>query len=138
MSVRWQHFIDHADTKQKPANVTRLSSRRSSAADRQSVKRILLLPLASGDDFEQPNRQALKGVGTEVSNKWYVLEPGRHRGHWPGGATRGPRPCRANSSSCPCMMARAWSSSLQAHNTALVTNGLNVDVYVALSTCMLT
>ena len=39
MSVRWQHFIDHADTKQKPANVTRLSSRRSSAADRQSVKR---------------------------------------------------------------------------------------------------
>ena len=39
MSVRWQHFIDHADTKQKPANVTRLSSRRSSAAERQSVKR---------------------------------------------------------------------------------------------------
>ena len=38
MSVRWQHCIDHADTKQKPANVARLSSGRSSAADRQSVK----------------------------------------------------------------------------------------------------
>ena len=37
--MRWQHCIDHADTKQKPANVARLSSRRSSAADRQSVKR---------------------------------------------------------------------------------------------------
>ena len=44
MSVRWQHFIDHADTKQKPANVTRLSSRRSSAADRQSVKRDYAVP----------------------------------------------------------------------------------------------
>ena len=36
MSVRWQHCIDHAD---KQTEVTRLSSRRSSAADRQSVKR---------------------------------------------------------------------------------------------------
>ena len=39
VSVRWQHCIDHADTKQKPANVARLSSRCSSAADRQAVKR---------------------------------------------------------------------------------------------------
>ena len=39
MSVRWQHCIDHEDTKQKPANVARLTSRRSSAADQQSVKR---------------------------------------------------------------------------------------------------
>ena len=58
MSVRWRHCIDHADTKQKPlmrpdcllgvvpqptdsrlSETTQLSSRRSSAADRHSVKR---------------------------------------------------------------------------------------------------
>ena len=44
VSVRWQHCIDHADTKQKPANVATLSSRRSSAADRQSVKRDYNIP----------------------------------------------------------------------------------------------
>ena len=47
--MRWQHCIDHADTKQKPANVTRLSSRRSSAADRQSVKRDQFCLCAMGD-----------------------------------------------------------------------------------------
>ena len=45
MSIRWQHCIDHADTKQNPANVTRLFSRRSSAADRQSVKRDYARPV---------------------------------------------------------------------------------------------
>ena len=39
VSVRWQHCIDHADKQTKAVNVDRLSSRRSSAADRQSVKR---------------------------------------------------------------------------------------------------
>ena len=38
MSVRWQHCLDHADNIQKPAK-SPLSSRRSYAADRQSVKR---------------------------------------------------------------------------------------------------
>ena len=38
VSVTWQHCIDNAD-KQNKSHVTRLSSRRSSAADRQSVKR---------------------------------------------------------------------------------------------------
>ena len=36
--MRWQHCIDHADTYSKAGRLTRLSSRRSSAADRQSVK----------------------------------------------------------------------------------------------------
>ena len=36
--MRWQHCIDHADKQTKAVNVARLSSRRSSAADRQSVK----------------------------------------------------------------------------------------------------
>ena len=40
VSVRWQHCIDHAADKQtKAVNVARLTSRCSSAADRQSVKR---------------------------------------------------------------------------------------------------
>ena len=39
MSVRWHHCIDHADKHSKARRLTRLSSRRSSAADRQSVKR---------------------------------------------------------------------------------------------------
>ena len=39
MSVRWQHCIDYADKHSKAGIFTRLSSRRSSAADRQSVKR---------------------------------------------------------------------------------------------------
>ena len=38
MSVRWQHCIDHADKYSKAGTPTRLSSRRSSATDRQSVK----------------------------------------------------------------------------------------------------
>ena len=37
--MRWQHCIDHADKYSKAGRLTRLSSRRSSAADRQSVKR---------------------------------------------------------------------------------------------------
>ena len=39
MSVRWQHYIDHADKQTKAGRLTRLSSLRSFAADRQSVKR---------------------------------------------------------------------------------------------------
>ena len=39
MSVRWQHCIYHADKQTNAGKGTRLSSRRSSAADRQSVKR---------------------------------------------------------------------------------------------------
>ena len=38
VSVRWQHCIDHADKYSKPGRLTRLSSRRSSAADRQSFE----------------------------------------------------------------------------------------------------
>ena len=43
MSVRWQHCINHADKQTKAVNGARLSSRRSSAADRQSVKRDYML-----------------------------------------------------------------------------------------------
>ena len=42
MSVRWQHCIYHADKHSKAGTLTRLSSRRNSAADRQSVKEATL------------------------------------------------------------------------------------------------
>ena len=44
MSVKWQHCIDHADKYSNADILTRLSSRRSSAADRQSVKRYYVTP----------------------------------------------------------------------------------------------
>ena len=38
VSVGWQHCIDHADKQTNAAKSVQTSSRRSSAADRQSVK----------------------------------------------------------------------------------------------------
>ena len=58
MSVRWQHCIDHADKYSKADYVTRLSSRRSSAADRQSVKR----------DYK-----LAESIGSPQRNKNYVV-----------------------------------------------------------------
>ena len=79
MSVRWQHCIDHADKYSKAGRLTRLFSRRSSGADRQSVK-------AATSIHSRKNRLLLaiisnftKSGGIKyslmIAPRWFIVQP---------------------------------------------------------------